>query len=185
MTTPTPEQFLAAPSDAEEDGPQVPDPWSNPVESIAWSLRELVGGAPAAPVEGIVTREEYDELAQVFDDLEDKHRVLFELVEEVESIIKPSTSKLANTVRDAIGRWKNPAVPAEETAPEPEGAALSSTFGYLRPEHDATVEEWRDFARKALPNVSLTGDLPDVDSMNRSQIRTMLGIEQPVGGEEA
>lgn len=41
-----------------------------------------------------------------------------------------------------------------------------------QPAHDAPVEEWRAYAR------SLGRDL---DTMNRSQIRTQLGIEQPAG----
>lgn len=43
------------------------------------------------------------------------------------------------------------------------------------PAADASVEEWRAYAR----GLGYTGS--DVDTMNRSQIRTMLGIEQPVG----
>ncbi len=43
------------------------------------------------------------------------------------------------------------------------------------PAADASVEEWRAYAR----GLGYTGS--DVDTMNRSQVRTMLGIEQPVG----
>lgn len=44
------------------------------------------------------------------------------------------------------------------------------------PAADASVEEWRAYAR--ILGYQLRAD---VDTMNRSQIRTMLGIEQPVG----
>jgi hypothetical protein len=39
------------------------------------------------------------------------------------------------------------------------------------------VEEWRQFAR------TMAGDAHDWSELNRSQIRTALGIAQPVGSE--
>lgn len=165
----TPEQFLAMPSDPEDDQEQAPP--LDPLESIAFSLRFLVDRfeaehATETPLtEGIVTREEFDELAQAYDDLEAKHDLLRALVEEIEGIVKPSTSKLANQVRAAVQRWRAPEVPAAEPSAD------------VVPADDAPVEAWRAYARNVR---NMSGGESSIDSMNRSQIRTMLGIEQPV-----
>lgn len=47
--------------------------------------------------------------------------------------------------------------------------------GSAQPAHDAGVEEWRAYAR----NLGAVPEGTVLDQMNRSQIRTMLGIEQP------
>lgn len=183
--TPTPEQFLAQsdPDEEELDPPAFdeqflaqlvgsPFDWPNgPLESIAASLRTIAGsvdGQHEAVLEE--TREERD-------DWEAKHHVLFQLVEELESIIKPSTSKLANTVREAIGRWRGiPAADPEDAgsapaAPELVTVPVSSAveMGHEPPSNDAPIEQWVAYAQ------SLGHDI-DPGRTNRSQIRTLLGL---------
>lgn len=157
--------------------------------------------------------------AQALSDLEAKHGVVLELVEEIRAIVKTSTSKVSLQVKAAIERWANPlGTQTPSPAPDParsepavddaaagepqdvqqragEGSAIVPTavqcvmcaryfadqglfdqhncVPMAQPAHDAPVEEWRSYARR----LGYTG--PDVDAMNRSQIRTMLGIEQP------
>lgn len=170
MTTylPTPEEFmtLTEPDEPEVDEGKPVEP-ADPLTSIANSLQRLV-----ATVEG----RELDEsvavhLREAYDDLEAKHGVVLELVEEISAIIKPSTSKLADSVRAAITRWSAPVVePVEVVQPEPVEPEPAPDDDQP-PEQDADVEEWRAYARAR----GYTG--PDIDTANRSQIRTMLGIE--------
>ena len=159
-------------------------------------------------------------------DLEAKHGVVLELVEEIHAIVKPSTSKVSLQVKAAIERWADPLgtqtpSPAPDATPgasEPavddaaaegptdvqqragEGSAIvppavpcsrclryfadlalleqhECAVAQIRPEHDASLEEWRSYARtqQGVPEGTV------IDTMNRSQIRTMLGIEQPAG----
>ncbi|HEU4567680.1 MAG TPA: hypothetical protein VFR99_06555 [Marmoricola sp.] len=113
MTIPSPEQFLAGPSDPEDDD-TAEEPLS-PLESIADSLRGIhvlmdrfdadrAGDPCQAHASALHESQELcDSLREANADLADKHRAVFELVEEIEGIVKPSTSKLANSVREAIG----------------------------------------------------------------------------------
>lgn len=190
----TPEQFLTMPSDPEDD--QEPAPPLEPLESIAFSLRFLVDRfepeqVAAAADDGAQQR--YDDLDQAYADLEAKHDVLRALVEEIEGIVKPSTSKLANQVRAAVQRWRAPEVPAGEPVDEEPG--ICSTHGWAHkfktcaevtaeqsvgggdlelPGPDADVWEWRAYA------IRLGHDNVEMGKLNRSQIRTMLGVDQPV-----
>lgn len=127
-------------------------------------------------------------------DLEAKHDVVLQLVERIGGIVKKSTSKVSLEVKAAIDEWANPETPSpapdaspSEPQPEPIPAAVveasagegppwweHSTVPPQAPANDAPVDEWRAYAR------SLGRDL---DTMNRSQIRTQLGIEQPVGSD--
>jgi hypothetical protein len=173
MTTPTPEQFLAAPPDPDED--EEPAAPVEPLESIAGSLRYLVDRYDAEHAEEKLS----DTLREEYDDLDSKYAAAFEVIEQIEATVKPSTSKLANSVRAVIGRWKNPKVEpvntqraVEPVDEEPETPPVIAT---LEPEPDADVEAWRAYARGRGYQDA------DVDRMNRSQIRTMLGIEQPTG----
>lgn len=212
MTTISPEAFMAQPSEPDEDvlepdlsgreafiaqaelvSLDVPDP----LESMAESLRRLAdhwtSTIPVAQNDDAVLGA-MQELA----DLEAKYDTLVALVEEIEGIIKPSTSKLANSVRDAINAWRAPEVPAEPEVELVHGTPtggkspcgihyMEGTFGSdptcpeckaaevpdNQPAHDADVEVWREYAiTEGLPRDAAEG-------MNRSQIRTALGIEQP------
>lgn len=177
---PTPEEFLTT-----YEQPDEPEEIElEPLESIADSLRCLV--AVMKPQEGIVLPTDYETVSDEYapavleeaskqaaeedrDDWEDKHRALSELVMAISAIVKPSTSKVSLEVKAAIERWTNPQPePAEET---------SGSEPLDQPAHDAPVEEWRAYAR----SYGYTGY--DVDKCNRSQIRTMLGIEQPMDAE--
>lgn len=135
----------------------------DPLESIADSLRQLVG---------MVTKHSEDEqLAdrrlELLDDLEAKHAELYDVLAQVEKIVAKSTSKVSLDVKAAINAWRNPdAAPAEPAGDEPEPMA--------QPAPDAEVEEWRAYAR------SLGYAGAPVEQGNRSQIRTLLGVEQPV-----
>lgn len=163
MTAITPEQFMTLiEPDEEELEPferDVLTEWSEepPLASIAAALRRIETKLDQQGEGGVV-----DTLREAYDDLEAKHAELYALLEEVEALLKPSTSKLANSVRDAITRWRAPEVPV---APDSDLVVM--------PTHDAPVEEWRLYAN------TLGYIEPAVDLMNRSQIRTLLGIEQP------
>lgn len=165
----SPEAFLATPT-SDEDYELDTEP-VDPLESIAESLRTLA--AASAPVQYFTAErastndhgEEIQLLTEAHSDLQDEHIEVLQLLEDVEALVKPSTSKLANSVRAAINAWRAPEVPAEPVE--------DHTPAEL-PAADAPVEEWREFAR------GLTDQ--DVDSMNRSQIRTLLGI--PHGTED-
>lgn len=218
MTAPTPEQFLAETGTDEDDFDtepvQLPDLHTPPTPdlalgSIATSLRMLVDiftvgdqlvstrDAEAADLHG----EEIRLLGEAYDDLEAKHRSLYDLLADVEKIVKPSTSKLANSVRDAINAWRSPVIedvpPAQPVDPAPpavvnpavqcgactryfadqellERHACTAAQGLALPANDASVEVWREYARSL--NASPTGEPAGLDSMNRSQIRTLLGL---------
>lgn len=172
-TIPSPEQFLAAPPDPDEDESSA----STPLESIAESLRGmhvLLNRWDAEHQADVEEEKLSDRLRERQDDLDAEYNTLYALVEEIEAVIKPSTSKLANSVREVIGRWKNPKVEPVDEEPAAETPPVIAT---VEPEPDADVEAWRAYARGR----GYTG--ADVDRMNRSQIRTVLGIEQPTGGQ--
>lgn len=196
----TPEQFMTQPEPDEEDvlaeiGRDAEtfgdlaylewsaDPQMPPLESIANALWALVNRGFTPPAAGVPTvgaepeqckHEEYaDLLREANDDLASENRALTQLVNDVEAIIKPSTSKLANSVRATINAWRAPEVPTVGPGQE-ELRAMASGPGSAPPLAEEDVEAWRAYARSH----GYTG--PDVDTMNRSQIRTMLGIAQPV-----
>lgn len=207
MTALTPEAFMTQ-TDPEDDLDTLAPETRDPLESIAHSLGLLASLAVrrdnADTADGEL-QQRYAELDQAHADLEDKHRSLFELLAEVEKIVMPSTSKLANSVREAITRWRNPEVPeqAETADTSDEGMAnrlvppavqCTACLRYFAdqalldqhactaeaseapPAQDADVDTWRAYARRVHGVDAGTA----IDGMNRSQIRTMLGVEQPV-----
>jgi hypothetical protein len=189
MTTITPEQFMTM-AEPDEDAF---DPYAGREAFIAQAEVQM---APAVPDEvqhalrfilDRIKQQDVDTEAlqtqrEQLLDLEAKHAELYALLEEIEAIIKPSTSKLANSVRDAIKAWRDPEVPTVTVS----GTLLSGSPIVVgdfsswnpgsHPAHDAPVEAWREYASTV--NASL-----DFSTMNRSQIRTALGIEQPAGAE--
>lgn len=178
MTAPTIEAFLTQPDDDLEDtdlGPveaalaagqtfraEVYDS-GDPLESIADSLRTLVGRV----TEHSEDEKAADRMQEAFDDLDAKHAELYAVLARVEKIVAKSTSKVSLDVKAAINAWRKPEVPAEPASDEPPSAPEM-------PAHDADVQAWRDYAR------SLGYSGAPVDEGNRSQIRTLLGIGQPV-----
>lgn len=176
---PSPEEFLAQTEPDEEDLPE-------PLESIADSLRKLVAGAAKSETDDSAynhLQEMHDNLDQAYADLEAKYESLRGLVDDVLAVCKPSVSKLANQVRETVERWRNPEAPVAETEleAEPEPTEQVDEDGQVYagswPGDDTSVEKWRALARR----LGYTG--ADVDKLNRSQIRTMLGIEQPVSAD--
>lgn len=193
--TPTLAEFLTQPYPDESDETEEAEPllpWQcvptiaesgGPLDSIADSLLRVAGSLTHLTTMAThhnleekaesETQQLYADLQQAHADLEAKHEALTGLVDDVLAICKPSTSKLANNVREAIASWRAPEAAAE---PEPESTEV---LVHAAPADDASVEEWRGYAR----SLGYTG--ADVDQANRSQIRTMLGIPQPVeGGQE-
>lgn len=159
MTVPTPEEFLAQRTDPDED--DCPDDLAgDPLVSIARSL-EAIALAVASRQEG---SSELASLRSEYDEVERLHDAKQALIEQVLAICKPSTSKLANNIRAAI---EPPVAVPPSGAESPPGP----------PVRDADVEEWRGYAR------SLGYNGPDIDTANRSQIRTMLGIDQTAGAD--
>ena len=169
-TTPTVEEFLAQ-QDPEEDQTDEQRP-ADPLESIAQSLGVIADAMTNRDTTAGAEQEALlEETREERDDWEDKHRAALDLIHEIGTIVKPSTSKVSLEVKAAIERWANPVVEPEPiTVPDgpPDGPHTAAEGAY--PAQSADVEEWRAYAR----SYGYTG--PDVDSMNRSQIRTMLGI---------
>lgn len=177
--TVTPEQFMAQPEPDEEETFNLPVPLS-PLETIASAVSyiaalmaeqqaELMPGVISAvePTgEVLVSEQQLHDTLQGLADLEAKHDVLYALLEEIEAIIKPSVGKLAIAVREAINRWRAPEVPVEPVVEDPEPGTPAT-----HPAHDAGIEIWRTYGA----NHGVAG----AESMNRSQIRSALGIEQP------
>lgn len=168
----SPEAFMAQPPDPEEEleasapdlGRLVQLP-PDPLASIAESLSRLVEHYTADTRDGAEQCAHVDELAALqreFTELEALHDAKQALIDQALEVCSKSVSKLANSVREVL----EPVVAT--SGPEPETAQ-----GAEHPSHDAPVEEWREFAR----SIGYAG--PDVDTMNRSQIRSMLGIDQP------
>lgn len=180
---PTPQEFLERPEPA-DDGDLI-----DPLVSIAASLAQLID-AMLYPLPGDAAAEE--ELAQnlreTAADLEDKLQAAVATLAQIEAVVKPSTSKLANAVRAELARWRGEApsefydrLEAAAAEPEPE-EPVEDQVGYVgpvasvpeQPAPDAPVEEWRAYVRAR----GYTS--PHIDLLNRSQIRSMLGIPQPV-----
>lgn len=182
-TTPTPEEFLAQPSEPDEDPYEAPaydlgqpehavGP-ADPLESIAASLGLIASLAQRRVTADVAPHlEAYANLEQRHADLEAEYDAQTALIAEILAVCKPSVSKLANQVRDTVAAWREgtAADPAQETVePEP-GSDL------VQPADDADVVEWREYA------VACGSDPLEVVELNRSQIRTLLGLPQPVGG---
>lgn len=217
---PTPEQFLSFPSDPDEDIDDL-DPIADLERRVAALEARTLPELPDMST---------PEAEDVRVELARKVTNLQALIDEVLAAVKPSTSKLANKVREILQPTQTPspapdASPSEPPAPPAspaadegdrhgqasagEGSAIvpaavrcaqcdryftdvvalqahgtrahgadfdyrDAPVGEHPPARDADVEEWRAYARQR--GVYVTG----LDTMNRSQIRTMLGIEQPV-----
>jgi uncharacterized protein YyaL (SSP411 family) len=173
---PTAEEFLAQPSEPDEEldlilPAAMAEAMPSPLAQIAESLATI---AKAAHVSTYLDQQAtdlaraYDEARRELADAEALNQIQADLIERVTKIVKPSTSKLANSVREALGSASFVAK-AEPEAP------VNATDEHNNdqdapPAADASVEEWRAFARGR----GYAG--PDVDKANRSQIRTMLGL---------
>lgn len=157
MTTITPEQFMATPQPDEDDTEEVSAP-TDPLTSIAASLQTLVSKV----LEHEESEREADQLNQTLNQLDTEYAELQAKVDQVAELIKPSTSKLANAIREVL----DPPAPSEPAATEP------GTEPVEQPADDAPVEEWRVFGAAR--------GLEHVEGLNRSQIRSALDIPQPV-----
>lgn len=104
----------------------------------------------------------YDELEVEVRQVEELASRRQQVIDDILAAVKPSTSKLADKVRaiaeEAFQAATDPGPPAEPAPDAP-------------PADDAPVDEWRAYARSRT-DVEVTG----VDTANRSQIRTMLGL---------
>lgn len=192
MTHPTPEDFLTD-QHAGEDEPECIDP----LVSIADSLSRLVEAmAWSGTDEAAAADQNYTQLEKTYEELDQRYDDLLELVDEIEALIKPSTSKLANSVRAAIQTWREPEqthselepagsgpspyrdpVPVTDERPVP--ASNAGEMGLPQPSPEDDVEQWRTYARH-LGHGRTGPAFNELEAMNRSQIRTLLGIEQPM-----
>lgn len=179
MTAPTLEEFLAAPPDPEEDeteAPAAPTPTAevgqtaprDSLASIADCLERIasVAEASAADAERPL-QEAYEQLQRENRELEALHDTKQGLIEQALAILKPSTSKLANNLRSVL----EPVVAAPE--PEPSREPEANTDPPTPPADDAPIEDWVAFAQARGLEV-------DPGRTNRAQIRTALGIPQPI-----
>jgi hypothetical protein len=193
---PSPSEFLSAPSDPDSewedadpavlaamDGASYEDEdettsfkWASPQDfyqlppdplvSIAESLRTIAGRVDEHAEE----ESQADRFEQEIADLEASYCLVNEQLEQIAAIIKPSQSKLAKQIREVL---EPSTVPADTPAEEPDVEPIR-----YRPEDDEPVEVWRDFAQ------IMAGDAHDWSELNRSQIRTALGIAQPTQTDE-
>lgn len=201
MTTiPTPADFLMIREPDEDD--------AEPFEQNAARLDDLERRLYALEARGrdlqndaqLLQEETSDQehrMHTLIEDLADeqaKHAVVIALVDQIEGIVRKSTSQVSLAVKAAIKAWANPDTPspapdvAESAVDDAAGAGSpeqdvqqSAGEGLPQPAVDAPVDEWRAYARSihAVPEGTV------LDQMNRSQIRTLLGIEQPVPAAEA
>lgn len=189
---PTPEEFLHLdqPEDDSEDYTPAPGVGSDPLASIATSLEALTGLVSRLDREAAETdqlRAELTEARLHAEEFEAHLAAAQEQLDQVLEICGKSTSKLANSIRAVLTPDPSPAPDGQaseavdDAAPEPGSSAqdvrpsageVSDPVVLVQPAHDAGVEEWREYAR----GLGYT----DVDNANRSQIRTLLGIPQPV-----
>lgn len=177
MTTLTPEQFLAQRDPEEPDEPETSSgftaPIGDPLESIAHSLHRLTEIFVRRDHEDLADDEHkqaLDQLDREYAELQAEVEAKQQLIDDTLKICKKSTSKLADSIRALL---EAPAAP-----PSSEPGRASGNEADVPPDNDADVEEWREYARSC----GVLPDEPDaIDSMNRSQIRTLLGIEH--GGE--
>lgn len=175
MTAPTPEEFLLQTGEEYDDWQPtpatdhvaLPSPQpGDPLTSIASSLATIAEASHVSAYldqEARRLREERDEIDRELADALALNQVQTDLLERVAEIIRPSTSKLANSVRAVL-----------------EGAAEAVTGEHANevdapPAHDAPIEEWVAWAAPRVPEGT------DLVRMNRSQIRTVLGIPHDAG----
>lgn len=189
MTAPTAEAFLASNEPDEDDVESftgvLVDTADLALGSIATSLRMIADtlarpiaarDAEAADAHG----EELRLLGEAYDDLEAKHRSLYDLLAEVEKIVAKSKSQVSLEVKAAINAWRNPTVdeaaPEQPVEPEPGSVVIEPSEpvytpmdgGEPAPAADAPIEIWRAYAHGR--------GVEGADVMNRSQIRTALGL---------
>lgn len=162
---PTVEEFLTQVEPEEDDEPQLA---GEPLASIAESLRQIAETCTSAKrVEALEVQalEDYLKLQGAYTDLEKLYVRSEETIGAVLAVCSKSKGQLAVKVREVVAGAAQPAGTQEQSAP---GDAPELE----QPAHDAEVEAWRDFAR------SRGGVEGDLQQMNRSQIRTALGVAQ-------
>lgn len=174
----TPEQFMAQPTDPDEDlAPDLASVPADPLTSIASSLGLLVSVVQRRDVQEAQADDQsalVNQLDREINALRAQLDTKQALIAQVLEVCKPSVSKLANQVREVLTPRAvvevatQPPTELEVPADAPTNVAPSEP-----PPDGADTEEWRAYAR----NAGYRG--PDVDQMNRSQIRTTLGIAHP------
>jgi hypothetical protein len=182
--TPTPEDFMAHPYEPEEDdyaGADAEDAkpiervmavtWQLPapdhLESIALSLGQLNATVEQFAAAYTPPQDPTEPLQAEIEGLNAELAQANRKIEEVLHLCKPSSSKLANAIRVVLDEDH------DKPAPEGEGPREIAPTEPGHPASDAPVEEWRAYARA----VAVVDQ--DWSQMNRPQIRTALGIEQP------
>lgn len=177
-----------------------------PADHSVHALAQVVDERELALREAVGQLQVKDE---VYADLEAQLQTLTELIDEIKGIVKPSKSQVSLEVKAAIKRWANPVVEQEPTPHEeavssvlptaqaeaplapvvanttPEVPYAPVVVGFDGSRSDETlvvtpvqpaptyhVEAWRAYAREVAPEKKWEG-------MNRSQIRTALGLSHP------
>jgi hypothetical protein len=185
MTSPEPDEdetltvaYVEVPTIADTPAPEVPElghivppamAEHTRESALVWIAESLATIAEASHVSAYLDKQatflgaSLEEAERELADVQALVDAQTDLLARVREIVKPSTSKLANSVRDVLTLFGGP-----EAAQEPTGEHNNDQDA--PPAADAKVEEWRAFARGR----GYAG--PDVDKANRSQIRTMLGL---------
>ncbi|MDQ6524301.1 hypothetical protein RB608_11850 [Nocardioides sp. LHD-245] len=204
-TIPTPAEFLLS-SEPDEEAYEPFEQNAARLDALERRVYALEAERGAQPIPAVLEtaactecadfRSEAQTLRETYAEMGHAYAGAVELVEQIEGIVKKSSSKVSLEVKAAIEAWRSPAAePEPEGEPAAEGThtrtSTDSGPDFCRECSDAAgdwmewpcpaqpIEEWRAYAR----GLGYTG--ADVDTMNRSQIRTMLGIEQPVAPSSA
>lgn len=161
----------------------------NPLESIAASLGLLTSIVVRRDNQELAedeTQQALNQLDREYAELEKLHDAKQGLIDCTLALVSKSTSKLASSIRELL----EPMVVPEPATVEPEPPVISNhdpvppvepvavLHAAQPPAEDASVEDWRAYARGLR---RMTNGESSIDKMNRSQIRTMLGVEQPAG----
>lgn len=198
-TTPSPEAFLAQPYDPDEEDAEPVD------HAAAAPSLALISDALQAVVRllerqesavGHALLDERNDLVSQLDATLAQAAAQQAQIDEVLALCKPSTSKLANSIRAVLDPPEVAVVeesPAETEAAWEDGPSFAEVHAEVPDEApaaaqqeppsqafelgpNASVEDWRAYAR-------MFGHT-EVDTLNRSQIRTLLGVPHPAEGGE-
>jgi len=169
---PTPAEFLAQPFNLEEDlePAAAQDYTALPIESIADSLQllvKLLHRQEAAVESAEALLAERNELAELLDRVQGESDAKSALLDQILAICKPSTSKLANSIREAF----------VTSPPAPDAAPTEGDQAYVEvPSCEARIGDvWCDQAEHAAdPETGLPVHAGGRDTETESRVQWVL-----------